>query len=183
MREKYPTKELLKKTIEFYYPPMARSGKHFLIRELIIRRTLAHFQEQIDFIEDDFKKFITMPPGDESFTQHTPVIHNKLYRRLYPYFAQYLDSFARSLIDYPASHNLKGLILFLYISKYADDIQAYVVNQYYSDYYNNTRYRSSAAEQVEMSKILSVLLLGDRSDKEDNIDKQGYLHSEVGSQV
>ena len=161
MNQQHSTTELLRKTIEFYYPPIVQNDKHFLIRELVIRKSLAQLQAQIEFIEDDFQKLIAMPPDYEGLIEGTPVIHHKLFNRLHSYFMQYIDCFSRRFISYPASRNLKDLMLFFYISKYADNIQANLVKHYYENYYSNTRYRSTTSEQVMMSKTLSNILIGD----------------------
>lgn len=152
------TIDLFNQTIAFYYPVPARSGKHHLIRELVIRRVLNNLNEHTAELEDDLKRLITMPPGDKSFKERTPVVHNQLFRHLQIGFGQYIDRLARSIIDYPASRNLKDVLLSIYISKYADNIQYQLIDQYYTNYYSNPRFRSDTHEQVRMSRILADML-------------------------
>lgn len=161
MRNQYSTQELVKKTIEFYYPIVAGRSKYRIIRELTIRAVINNFNEEIIAIEEAFKDSILIPPDIYKSMFRTTPIQKKLINKLYPYFNQYIDTFAQPLISYPASRSLKKLLLTSYVIKHSDAIQHQLVNHYYTNYYNNTRFRFNSKEQAKMGKTLAQMLIGD----------------------
>lgn len=155
--------ELIKKTIDFYYPVFFGTPKVDLaIRSQTIEPVLNDILKTD--IEQQLQNNVLIAAKHSPDNQVTlNAMHNKLLKWLTYPFNYYITGLELILKFEPLKHMVIQTLLIQYITTYADDIQHRLVVSYFERFYNQPDINSTPEEYLKRTSRLKRLLTGNRT--------------------